>query len=211
MHFLKENKALSAIAALIPLFLFYGDEVVISYVRLFHRANPDIGQMLQTADRIMYFAAHGTTLIVGALMLYLIGRYANRKFYDIGRALLVGLVTSGIVVQIVKHLIGRARPRITDSLVIVGPTFRGSYDSFPSGHTAMAFCLACILSRCFPAYHILFYLFAVLEGLARIDGTSHFSSDVLAGAVVGIVIAKVLEIKMPDPAKDKGAGGFAES
>jgi undecaprenyl-diphosphatase len=211
MRFLRENKALLLLAVPLPFFLYYGDEVVLSWVRAFHKTRPDIGQVLQSADHIMYIAAHGATLIIGALLLYLIGKYVNRKFYNVGMSLLIGLVTSGIVVQIVKHLIGRARPRITDSLVIIGPTFRGSYDSFPSGHTAMAFCLACILSHYFPAYRIPFYLFAILEGLARIDGTSHFPSDVLAGAIVGIVIAKVLELKMPDPAKDMGAGGFAES
>jgi len=211
MFFLKESRGLVAIAVFIPIFVFYLDEAVLKWIREFHLVHPDIGRLLQSADRAMYFAAHGATLIIGALLLCLIGKYVNRKFYNVGMSLLIGLVTSGIVVQIVKHLIGRARPRITDSLVIIGPTFRGSYDSFPSGHTAMAFCLACILSRSFPAYRILFYLFAVLEGLARIDGTSHFPSDVLAGAIVGIVIGKVLEMKMPHPAKDIRAGALGKS
>jgi membrane-associated phospholipid phosphatase len=197
MHFLRENKVLLLLIFFAVLFLCVGDQRVLSWVRLFHKEHPDIGQILRTADRIMYFAAHGTTLIVGAIMLYLIGRYINRRLRDLGLSLLVGLVTSGVLVQILKHLIGRARPRITDSLLVLGPTLQGSYDSFPSGHTAMAFCLATILSHYFPPYRVLFYLFAILEGLARIDGTSHFPSDVLAGALVGIVVAKVLEIKGP--------------
>jgi len=211
MHFLRDNRRLLYLAAPMLLFLYYGDEVVLSWVRAFHKSHPDIGQLLQSADRIMFFAAHGTTLIVGAFLLYLTGRYINRKFHNIGMSLLIGLVTSGIAVQIVKHLIGRARPRVTDSLVIIGPTIRGSYDSFPSGHSAMAFCLACILSRYFPAYRILFYLFAILEGLARIDGTSHFPSDVLAGAIVGILVARVLEMKMPEPARGLDTSDLAKS
>ena len=122
----------------------------------------------------MYFGAHGTTMIVGAILVCLYGRYADQKFRDIGKALFIGLVVSGISVQIMKHIIGRARPRVSDILVIIGPSLQGGYDSFPSGHSAMAFCLAAILSRYYPRYWIPFYIFAVLEGLARVDGTSHF-------------------------------------
>jgi membrane-associated phospholipid phosphatase len=75
----------------------------------------------------------------------------------------------------------------------------------------MAFCMAAILSRYYPRYWILFYFFAAVEGVARIDGTSHFPADVMAGAIVGIVIANVLEMKMPDPGKSLGAGNHTKS
>jgi membrane-associated phospholipid phosphatase len=75
----------------------------------------------------------------------------------------------------------------------------------------MAFCLAAILSRYYPSYWIPFYFFAVVEGLSRIDGASHFPADVMAGAIVGIVVAKVLEMKMPDPGKNLGAGDHTKS
>jgi len=197
MHFLKENKRLFFAALLIPPFLFYWDELVMTWLREFHRLHSGIAAVLQSADRVMYFAAHGTTMIAGAALLYLYSRYSNRRYYDLSGTLLIGLVSSGIFVQVVKHAIGRARPRISDSLLIIGPSLRGSYDSFPSGHTAMAFCLAYILSRHYPAFRILFYLFAVCEGMARIDGTSHFPSDVIAGAIVGVAIAKIVKSKLP--------------
>jgi membrane-associated phospholipid phosphatase len=53
--------------------------------------------------------------------------------------------------------------------------------------------------------------FALVEGLARIDGTSHFPADVMAGAIVGIGVAKVLEMKMPRPGKGVGAGDHSKS
>jgi membrane-associated phospholipid phosphatase len=196
MFSLKEDRGLVAIAVFIPICMIYLDEAALKWIREFHLVHPDIGGLLKSADRVMYFAAHGTTMIAGAAIFYLFGRYINRQFGDMAKALLVGLATSGISVQIIKHIIGRARPRVSDSLVIIGPSLRGGYDSFPSGHAAMAFCLACTLSRYFPAYRGIFYLFAVLEALARVDGTSHFPADVLGGAILGMVAARLVEAKM---------------
>ena len=196
MCFSKKTKIFLAIAVLLPFVLFYADEPVLTWIRRFHNDNPDIHRLLRAADKVMYYAAHGTTMIVGAIMVYLYGRFADQRFRDIGKSLITGLAASGISVQIIKHIIGRARPRVSDSLVIIGPSLRGGYDSFPSGHSAMAFCLAAILSRHYPRYWIPFYMFAVLEGLARIDGTSHFPADVLAGAIVGTVVAKLVEMKL---------------
>ncbi|HMK56841.1 MAG TPA: phosphatase PAP2 family protein [Dissulfurispiraceae bacterium] len=190
---MKRNELIVSLAALVPLSLIYIDEPVLTWVRTFHGANPDVSQFLRLFDKIMYYAAHGTTMIVGAFLYLLYGRYVNRELQDSGKSLLIGLVASGLSVQLLKHLIGRARPRITDSLVIIGPSLKGSYDSFPSGHSAMAFCLAAVLTQHYPKYWILFYLFAVFEGLARIDGTSHFPGDVLAGAVLGTLIARLVE------------------
>lgn len=195
-----------AIAVLVPFVLIYADERVLTWVREFHKVNPDISRLLRAADKVMYYAAHGTTMIGGAVLVYLYGRYVNRRFLDIGKSLFIGLAASGISVQVIKHLIGRARPRISDSLVIIGPSLRGGYDSFPSGHSAMAFCLAAILSRYYRGYWIPFYIFAVLEGLARVDGTSHFPADVLAGAIVGTVAAKLVEMKLSRPDAPACAG-----
>ena len=174
---------------LVPVALFYADEPVLTWIRGFHKDNPDIHRLLSAV-------AHGTTMMVGAILVYLYGRFADQRLRDIGKSLVIGLAASGISVQIIKHIIGRARPRVSDILVIIGPSLRGGYDSFPSGHSAMAFCLAAILSRYYPRYWIPFYMFAVLEGLARIDGTSHFPADVLAGAFVGTGVAKLVEIKL---------------
>ncbi len=199
------------IALLVPFVLIYVDEPVLTWIREFHKVNPDLDRILRAADHLMYYAAHGTTMIIGAIMVYLYGRYVDQSFQDIGKSLFIGLVASGISVQIIKHLIGRARPRISDSLIIIGPSRRGGYDSFPSGHSAMAFCLAAILSRYNPRCWILFYIFAVLEGLARVDGTSHFPADVLAGVIVGTVVAKLVGMKLLRPHDTANAEDLAGS
>jgi len=199
MHFLKQNRVFIGLVLLVPFLMLYVDEPVMTSIRAFHQGGAAIDMLLRGADKVMYYAAHGTTMIVGAVMLYLYGRHASRRLQDLGASLFIGLATAGITVQIIKHLIGRARPRVTDKLMIIGPSLAGSYDSFPSGHTAMAFCLAAIVSHHYPKYRAVAYAFAVFEGFARIDSTSHFPGDVLGGAILGTLIAAFVNMKTVRP------------
>ena len=67
----------------------------------------------------------------------------------------------------------------------------GSYNSFPSGHTATAFMTASMLHKEFghisPWYSIGAYTVATATGVTRILNNRHWVSDVFAGAAIGIV------------------------
>lgn len=199
MRFLKENKQFLYIFMILPLFLFYLDRFIIESVRNLHENDLIVSRLLESVDPIMNFIGYGLTLIVGALLLCIIGKFVNKKMYESGKVLFISLISAGIVVQVIKHLIGRARPRLTDNLVFIGPSIRGGYDSFPSGHTTLAFCFAYILSRYYPRYKALFYGFAVLIGLERIEDMAHFPSDVLMGAVVGMLAGKAVSAFISRP------------
>lgn len=191
MQFLRENKKLFYIAVILPIFFFYLDRIVILRMRDFHKINPTITLINQIIDPLINFVAHGSTLIGIALLVYLFGSYLNQKLSKAGRSLFVSLISAGIVVQILKHLIGRARPRVTDNLMFIGPSLRSGFDSFPSGHTTSAFCLAYILSQHYQNYKYLFYIFAFIVGIERVEDTAHFPSDVLAGAFLGLIVGKI--------------------
>ena len=79
--------------------------------------------------------------------------------------------------------------------MIIGPSLKGGYDSFPSGHSAVVFCFAFILAKQFPRYKIEFYCIAAIIGVMRVVDLSHFPSDVAAGAVFGVLVGKVLSEK----------------
>lgn len=109
--------------------------------------------------------------------------------YAVGMAI-AGL-GAGIAAQIVKQLLGRARPELW-----LGPSHYapGSSTSFPSGHTVGAFALAGILvfgSRNLPLRVIAFALAAAV-GLSRVLAFRHWTSDVTASAVVGLIAAWVV-------------------
>lgn len=63
------------------------------------------------------------------------------------------------------------------------------YQSFPSGHTAGAFASATALSALYPPVRPVFWAVAVACGVNRVVKHQHFLSDVVAGAVVGHLIA----------------------
>ena len=63
------------------------------------------------------------------------------------------------------------------------------YQSFPSGHTAGAFASATALSALYPPVRPVFWSVAVACGVNRVVKHQHFLSDVVAGAVVGHLVA----------------------
>ncbi|WP_163378425.1 phosphatase PAP2 family protein [Cyclobacterium sp. SYSU L10401] len=66
------------------------------------------------------------------------------------------------------------------------------WNTFPSGHTASIFMLTCALSFLSPKQkwlQIVFLLLAILTGFSRIYLMQHFLTDVLAGAVLGVIAA----------------------
>src|ERR1035437_5065235 len=94
---------LLCLAAILTVFLIDRDVAV--WFREFRNANPDITQILQYIDKAAYYAAHGTPLIGGALLIYLFGRYFDRLLTrDLGKRLFIGFICSGISVQVIKHL-----------------------------------------------------------------------------------------------------------
>ena len=64
------------------------------------------------------------------------------------------------------------------------------YSSFPSGHTATAFTLFLLLSlfRSNKILQIFFFILALLVGYSRLYLMQHFLSDVVVGALIGVVV-----------------------
>lgn len=141
-----------------------------------------------------YWAGHGAVQISASVLWLLAAKYykAKAEFYS-GFAALAAVVGSGVLVQVLKHLVGRARPRTTLSpWEYLGPSFDSDLHSFPSGHTATSFALAAVLASRFPRQAWLFYLLAALVGVGRVAGGSHYPSDVLAGVLLGVAVGWTL-------------------
>lgn len=99
---------------------------------------------------------------------------------------------AGVTAQIVKHIIGRARPRFIDTL---GPhhfefiAFEANRNSFPSGHSANAFAAAVALGILWPRARGWLLGVATIVALSRIAVRAHYPSDTLAGAIFGCASA----------------------
>jgi hypothetical protein len=100
------------------------------------------------------------------------------------------LITSGLIVPVLKHLTGRSRPNAGQGAHDFNPLNGG--ESFPSGHTAEAFTVAASIAENYhrPWISGLSYGIAGLVGYARMEHDAHWLSDVTAGAFIGIGVVK---------------------
>lgn len=102
--------------------------------------------------------------------------------------LLVGLLVGNICL---KNLVARARPCWIDPgvpLLIGNPA---DY-SFPSGHTLSSVIAATILYDTDKRFGIPAIILAVLIAFSRLYLYVHFPTDVLAAALLGVLIGKLL-------------------
>ena len=193
----KKDKAIYTAALMIAgivlcVFFYYLDKRIILWFRIFDDSHSLLGKYLEMLDPVIGFLSHGATLMVFSIILCVAGGIWNRRLYEVGKFLAAGFLSSGFAAQILKYSIGRARPRLTNETFFYGLSMKDKYHSFPSGHTTVAFCFAYILSQFFPRYCTIFYSIACLVGFERVEDLKHFPSDVLAGALIGIIVGRLL-------------------
>jgi membrane-associated phospholipid phosphatase len=103
--------------------------------------------------------------------------------------LFAAIALPGLVVTIVKRLIGRARPLVggsVDPFLFLPLGWKVEYASFPSGHATDAFAAALAVGALWPKARPWMWTYAVLIAVSRVVLTAHYPSDVLAGAIVGV-------------------------
>ncbi len=122
-----------------------------------------------------------------AIILFYARKQHNKVLFRQIAATLYALIASGILANILKFVVGKARPGENLENWFVNPfAMPNDFHSFPSGHTATSFAVAYVLSRFYPRFAPLFFGIAMLIGIGRVVGESHFPSDVMAGALLGL-------------------------
>lgn len=131
-------------------------------------------------------SSFGTLCILWAVLtvIFLIIKKTRR----LGVAMLISFALSFIIGScIIKPVVARIRPYDVNTAIqlIVRPEM--DY-SFPSGHTLFAFSSATVIFMRYRKVGIFFLIFAVLMGLSRLYLYVHFPTDVICGALLGIII-----------------------
>lgn len=103
------------------------------------------------------------------------------------------LVASGIIAPVLKYMVGRARPN-TDQGTHYFTPFLSSNASFPSGETTQAFAVASVIAAHYDSLWVKAssYGIASLVGMARMYEDAHWTSDALAGALIGAAIGTAI-------------------
>ena len=90
-------------------------------------------------------------------------------------------------VWVAKLFFGSLRP--FEALRDIQPLFvYGGGDSFPSGHAAFFASLSVVFLYHFPRLGVVYTIFALAIGVARIASGIHFPYDIAAGYLLGIVV-----------------------
>ena len=110
---------------------------------------------------------------------------------EFGRDLGWALLLNGAATMALKAGVGMARPKLGSGPIFVGPTLQSEYHAFPSGHTSSAFAAATVVAEYYPDYGPWAYLAAGLVGLSRIMEEEHWPSNVVFGAGLGYLTARV--------------------
>ena len=120
-----------------------------------------------------------------ALTTFAIGRATNDpKVSALGGDMMQAQLLAGVTTFAMKHAIQRSRPD-------------GEARSFPSGHAAGTFAAATVVQRHYglkgaiPAYTA-----AVLISGARLQANSHYATDLIIGATVGILSGRAATFEL---------------
>jgi PAP2 superfamily len=133
----------------------------------------------QTIGNVTLYTLLGGALLSGVLFPGP-GRNGWDQLFNEGEAFGATALTTTVLKETVR------RPRPFEG--------GGSVHSFPSGHSSGAFAAATLIERnsgelaAIPAYSL-----AALTAYSRVDAARHYPSDVLAGAAIGILTARIFD------------------
>ena len=132
--------------------------------------------------------------IGGALGLFLIfGKEKKKELWMVFEALAASLISRFVFTEIIRYFYNRPRPfEILSNIYQLLEHSPGG--SFPSGHAAFFFALATSVFFYRKIWGIIFFLAALSIGLARVSAGIHWPSDILAGAVIGILTSIIVNL-----------------
>ncbi len=107
--------------------------------------------------------------------------------------LFLSIAASGVIVDVLKVIFGRSRPKLlfqSDIYHFSWLSWRPDHWSFPSGHATTIVALMAALWYLWPQ-HLLFYILAAtIVAASRVVVGAHYLGDVLAGALIAVLTTR---------------------
>jgi len=126
-------------------------------------------------------------LTLGTYTAGLVGR--DREMRTTSRLMFESLALSASAMLTIRFLAGRSRPSDNHgSRDFKGFRWDNAEESFPSGHAVVAFAMSTVLAERadHPLARVALYGLATLTAAARVHDNRHWTSDVVAGALIGL-------------------------
>ena len=117
---------------------------------------------------------------------YLVGQQTqNEKTYNAGKKLFSALIINGVSTMVGQAASWDDAPN-------------DQWGTFPSGHTSSTFCFASVMHQEYgPLVGLPLYGLGALVATERLDDDEHYLSDVLMGAVLGMVVGHSVAADKP--------------
>ncbi len=127
---------------------------------------------------------------IGALSIYSAGLLTrNDEIRKFGRIIFQSLSYTGISVMMLRIIAGRERPYSgKDQFAFTWFNLKDDVQSFPSGHTTVAFAVSSAIAEYYDNWWLRIGLYGIasLTAYARIRNNQHWFSDVFFASLLGI-------------------------
>lgn len=133
---------------------------------------------------IIFFAKYLGDILIAGLLVFLLNDWRKRIFL-VPQMILAAILSRGIITEIIRFLWHRDRPYVSMGVdPLITPMDSAS---FPSGHATFFFALGAVLYFYNKRLGILFLVGSTVVGVARVFALVHWPSDIIAGALIGVV------------------------
>lgn len=157
-------------------------------LQIFQAINNFAGRWYWLDEVGIFLATYVGVLLVAYLGYLFLFKKETRRMVWVS-AISAAVARFGFV-EIIRFFYHRARPIPVDA---VHRLVTNTEWSFPSGHASFFFALSTGVYLYNKKLGIVFYLVSLLMGVARIFIGVHWPSDILGGAVLGILVALLVE------------------
>ncbi len=143
---------------------------------------------------VKFFADDSAYLVILGILLF---AFINRERFADRVTALSALIIGGAARILVKpflvYFYPRARPFVENTNInsILSHSRSEDYQSMPSGHTLFFFGITTVMYMHNKKWGLVFYFLSLIVGVSRIAGGVHYASDILVGAILGIIFAYI--------------------
>lgn len=132
-------------------------------------------------------------LPLGLALLILIAGYALKRVHwrRAAVAATLAMLLVGLLANIPKWGLGRARPGLGEPTLFIGPNKDFHTQSFPSGHTTHAVAFSGTLLLLAPEIGVPALAFPAITAWGRLAIHAHYPSDIAGGATLGALGAMI--------------------
>jgi len=158
---------------------------------LFEALNSLAGSSALLDSVAVFFASYSQFLwVLFLLILYFIPSKKMATHREmVSLSIIAALVARYAVKNSILFFYSRPRPfEVSEVHQLVVTPIVENFQSFPSGHALFFFAIATVIFLFRKDWGVFAYAAAILMGIARVYAGVHWPSDILAGALLGILV-----------------------